>query len=98
MFPPEHMQQLELVPGRPSTKGVPVLRMKAPMTMPPDFMFRYGTLLYDMDRDSGQEHPLEDPALEAKMEALLVKLMLEGDAPPEQYERLGLKALFPPEA
>lgn len=90
MFSPEHMQQLELVPGRPSTKGVPVLRMKAPMFMPPDFMFRYGSLLYDMDKDSAQEHPLADPAIEQQMETLLVKLMSEADAPPEQYERLGL--------
>jgi hypothetical protein len=49
-----------------------------------------GTSLYDVVEDPKQEHPIEDAALEEKMAALMKKLMKENDAPPEQFERLGL--------
>lgn len=89
-FPVEKMQNLELVPGRASTKGVPVLRMKANLMMPPDFMHRYGTLLYDLEKDPKENTPLQEPELEKRMEEFLVELMKEADAPEEQFERLGL--------
>jgi hypothetical protein len=34
--------------------------------------------------------PLDDPEVEARMVELLVALMKANDAPPEQFERLGL--------
>ena len=46
--------------------------------------------LYDLERDYAQEHPLEDPALEAAYAAKLKEAMALHDSPPEQYERLGL--------
>jgi len=51
---------------------------------------RFGTLLYDLKQDPKQEHPLDDPQIEERMIKLLVKLMEDNDAPPEQFERLGL--------
>ena len=51
---------------------------------------RFGTLLYDLKQDPKQEHPLDDPQIEGRMIKLLVKLMEDNDAPPEQFERLGL--------
>lgn len=89
-FPAEKLQNLELVLGRPSTKGVPVLRMKADLPLFPDFMYQYGTLLYDLEKDPQEHTSLHDPAIEKRMEELLIKLMKEADAPKEQYERLGL--------
>ncbi|MCX5661936.1 MAG: sulfatase [Planctomycetota bacterium] len=48
------------------------------------------TLLFDVKADPKQERPLNDPAVEKRMIAHMVRLMKECDAPPEQYERLGL--------
>jgi arylsulfatase A-like enzyme len=52
--------------------------------------YPFGTMLFDMQNDPQQEHPLRDQAIEATMIDHLVRLMRETDAPPEQYERLGL--------
>jgi len=49
------------------------------------------TLLFDRHADPRQEQPLAAPATERRMADLLVKLLREGDAPPEQYIRLGLQ-------
>lgn len=53
-------------------------------------IFRFGNLLFDVEQDPAQEHPLDDPVIEKRMIDLMVKLMRENDAPAEQYERLGL--------
>lgn len=46
--------------------------------------------LYDVEVDPAQQSTLEDAAVEQRMQAHLVRLMKECDAPAEQYERLGL--------
>ena len=51
----------------------------------------FGTLLYDLEQDPKQEKPLEDPEVEKRMVDLLIRGMEACDAPPEQYERLGLR-------
>jgi arylsulfatase A-like enzyme len=48
------------------------------------------TSLYDLSEDAKQKHPIQDAALEEKMAVLMKKLMKENDAPPEQFERMGL--------
>ena len=49
-----------------------------------------GHLLYDTANDPDQRRPVNDPRLEAEMEAKLVELLQRYDAPPCQYDRLGL--------
>lgn len=49
------------------------------------------TMLFDLERDPGQERPIDAPEVEARMVAHLVRLMRESDAPQEQFERLGLE-------
>jgi arylsulfatase A-like enzyme len=51
----------------------------------------FGTLLFDLQTDPAQEHPLDDPVVEQRMVDLLVGLMRKNDCPAEQYERLGLE-------
>jgi arylsulfatase A-like enzyme len=48
-------------------------------------------LLFDLEKDSGQEHPLKDAVIEAQMCRKLVQAMKNHDSPPEQYARLGLE-------
>jgi len=52
----------------------------------------FGTLLFDLQSDPQQEHPIRDPQVERRMIAHLMWLMQENDAPLEQYQRLGLPA------
>ena len=47
-------------------------------------------VLYDLENDPEQNHPVNDPAIESRMIQLLLRLMRQNDAPAEQYERLGL--------
>ncbi len=69
------------------TKGLPVMKID---TFGEYKQYEYPTMLFDLETDPGQEHPLEDPELEERMKALMVQLMKERDAPKEQFERLGL--------
>jgi len=51
---------------------------------------QHGTLLFDLATDPAQLEPIADDAIESRMAGLLVDLMRRGDAPPSQFERLGL--------
>ena len=86
-FPVEALGQAELVPAFSFTKGVPVLKVPS---LAPTNPAAFGTLLFDLQNDPEQEHPLHDAALELRMAELLVALMRQGDAPADQYLRLGL--------
>jgi hypothetical protein len=48
------------------------------------------TALYDLECDPGQENPIDDPAVEAWLVDLMIRLMREADAPGEAFRRLGL--------
>jgi arylsulfatase A-like enzyme len=81
------------------TKGCPVLKVPA-YEVPWDASasvnrivvdaYQFGTLLFDVEHDPQQEHPIQDSDVEEKMIGHLTRLMLENDAPPEQFLRLGL--------
>ncbi|MPM66179.1 hypothetical protein SDC9_113086 [bioreactor metagenome] len=52
---------------------------------------KYGSLLFDIEHDPLQLHPLEDPSVTDGLLKRMVKLMKDSDAPHEQYERMGLQ-------
>jgi arylsulfatase A-like enzyme len=78
------------------TRGVPLL--KVPVNDRSPFFGIYGpgglledeTRLYDLQKDPGQDRPLDDPGLEAKMLLLMKDMMHANDGPPEAFVRLGL--------
>lgn len=47
-------------------------------------------MLFDIERDYKQEHPIEDDELEAEYCEKLKAAMRRFDSPPEQFERLGM--------
>ncbi len=51
---------------------------------------QFGHLLFDLQNDPQQLHPIHDDVIESRMIALLIQLMKDNDAPPEQFQRLGL--------
>jgi arylsulfatase A-like enzyme len=70
------------------TKGLRVMRMPAkPRLMNP---WQHGTLLFDLEADPTQDHPLTDDEVELRMLRLLSRLMHENDAPASQFTRLGI--------
>jgi len=73
------------------TKGCPTLRIECerPQTRPADDEI-FSTMLFDLETDPDQLRPIQDPIVEARMIEHMVRLMRANDAPPEQWERLGL--------
>ena len=89
-FSADELATAELSAPFKFSKGCPLMRIDAEpfqRVRPHDF----GTLLYDLDADPDQKAPIENPEVEGRMAQHLVRLMEENDAPPEQYERLGLE-------
>lgn len=87
LFGPNELQDLELAPPFAFTKGCRTLKVEARPWLNPH---EYGTLLFDLESDPRQEHPLDRPEVEELMIRHLVRLMKANDAPGDQFERLGL--------
>jgi len=87
-FTAAELRDIELQAPFAFSKGCPT--MKIPAALNPWALPEFETLLYDLEADPGQQAPLADAALEANMIEMLVDLMQANEAPPEQYERLGL--------
>ena len=96
LFTVEEMQSASLVPPFAWTKGVPLLRIahasKAGQRTHsyhfPEAMEDTTTVLYDLETDPRQEHPIRDPAVEARLRAALFRIMAENDAPAEVVRRM----------
>jgi arylsulfatase A-like enzyme len=85
-FDPSELQEAVLFPSLPFTQGCPVLKIPARA-----HVFEFTTRLFDLQTDPAQQHPIEDPSVEARMIDHLLRLMQQNDAPAEQFERLGLR-------
>ncbi len=87
MFSVEELRRAEMRAPFSFTKGCPVMKIpgKAWVSRAP-----FETLLFDLQNDPGQQHPIQDQAVEARMTELMISLMRANDAPLEQYLRLGL--------
>ena len=92
LFSVEEMKTAELYRGFGFTKGTPVMKLCAEEDETGDTAMKYslGTVLYDLEKDPGQMHPVEDPKVEERMIRNMIRLMKENEAPVEQYVRLGL--------
>lgn len=87
LFTPAELRNATLHEGFSFTKGAPVLRTEGtPFGSPYDF----GTLLFDLQEDPDQQRPLVDDEIELVMAMALVEEMRRCEAPPSQYQRLGL--------
>ncbi|MBM3496520.1 MAG: sulfatase [Armatimonadetes bacterium] len=83
------LQEADMAGPFSFTKGMPVNRIPARSWVPQEGAIRE-TLLWDVENDPLQSTPAPDAAVERRMTDLMVGLMRECDAPPEQFERLGL--------
>ena len=88
-FPPSELQQTSLAPAFDFTKGCALLKIPSrPKHMSEPHAFT--TTLWDVEADPLQTQPLQDAALEARLADQMRALMQASEAPPEQYQRLGL--------
>ncbi|RII17871.1 Choline-sulfatase [Streptomyces sp. YIM 130001] len=88
-FTPAELSEARLAAPFPFTKDCPVLQLPAHGQRN---AHHHGSLLFDLEADAGQEHPLVDDELELRMADLTVRLMRSNDAPAEQFQRMGLPA------
>jgi arylsulfatase A-like enzyme len=86
-FSVEELRDIELAAPLNFTKGCRTIKVPA-KRWPGSHPFE--TLLFDLQTDPAQEHPIVDPEVESTMIAHMTRLMADNDAPSEQFERLGL--------
>ncbi|MFJ9370608.1 sulfatase-like hydrolase/transferase [Nocardia sp. NPDC101769] len=86
-FSPAELADLELAEPFGFTKGVRTLRMSGHSLVN---SYMHGTLLFDLSADPQQLNPLADDEIELRMAQLMVDLMRANEAPPSQFQRLGL--------
>jgi arylsulfatase A-like enzyme len=97
LFTPEELSGATLTDPFGWTKRVPLLKVpvieRSPMynNYGPGSLLESDTRLYDLEADPGQERPLDDPSIEARMVKLMRGLMERNEAPAEAYSRLGLE-------
>lgn len=87
-FSVKELQSAELVPPFDFTKGCKVLKTRS--ADEGNDCAKFGSKLFDLIKDPGQLHAINDLALEARLLIQMREMMRENDAPPEQYERLGI--------
>ncbi len=91
LFSPEELQKAEFVGPFSFTKGCKVMRIPSKgRPHQPINHYRFGHMLFDLETDPLQNHPIQDEAIEADMIRHMVRLMRNNDAPFDQYERMGL--------
>lgn len=86
-FDVAELRRAELAPPFAFSKGCPLLKTPSQRwsgTLP------FETMLFDVERDPWQQHPMRDEAVEERLRQQMIALMQANDAPPEQYERMGL--------
>ena len=93
-LPADQLREATLAEPFSFTKGMPVLKVPAGLWGNiGKFALSKGTMLFDVVADPEQQSTLNNPEVEARMVAFLVALMQANDAPPEQFERLGLDGM-----
>jgi hypothetical protein len=86
-FSPQEIKTMEKAGPFSFTKGMPVMRF----TSRAYSGGAYSDLLFDLEQDPLQEHPITgDMRLTKQMMELLTAAMHENDAPEELYARLGI--------
>ena len=89
LFSIEELQTVKLADPFAFTKGCRTMRIESKGRSGTD-MHRFGTVLFDLQKDPKQKQPITDPHVEDMMIKHMARLMKDNNAPVEQFERLGL--------
>ena len=90
LYSPEELRTMQRAEPFSFTKDCPLMRMDSNA---PDILSdpnAGGEMLFDVQNDPHQQHPIDDPEVLIRLEKRMIQLMQENDAPKEQYERMNL--------
>ena len=87
LFSVDEIKDAELSEPVNYSKNVPVLKFRAEDKYK---IYKYGTLIFDINNDPEQLYPVKDKALEQNLTEKLIKNMEFHESPKDQYTRLGL--------
>lgn len=90
-FTRDILDNMKMVEGTRFSDGLPMIQIEIPNYID---SYSVGNLLFDMQEDSQQDHPLKNEELEEKMVQKLVAQMNRVAAPKEEFERLGLSQYY----
>lgn len=90
-FSIDELKTTELYDGFSFTKGCKVMKIKY-LTLPKKMTLidELDWVLYDLQNDPHQESPIKDDSIKNEMIKNMVLLMIENEAPIEEYIRLGI--------
>ena len=88
MFRPEELRNMELAGPFSFTKGCRLMKIEAKNRMGDTTAF--GSMLFDLEADPMQEHPIENEEVRKQMCAYIRESMEKNDAPKELFTRLGI--------
>lgn len=88
MFSTEELQDTQLSAPFSFTKGCPLMKIVKKDKM--GDTTKFGSMLFDLETDPDQAHPLEDEIVRKRMMGYIRDCMENNDAPVELYERLGV--------
>ncbi len=89
-FAPEQLQAATLEPPFAFSQPCPLLRVPGKHGVAHEAGGTRRNLLFDLQADPKQEKPLNDAVTEDALRAHMARLMRECEAPPEQFERMGI--------
>lgn len=92
MFQPEEMRTMQIQKPFNFTKGCPTMKIKhiPDPTSDIEIKEKYPDMLFDLANDPRQLRPIQNEDVQRRLVEKMINLMIENDAPHEQYERLGL--------
>lgn len=93
MFQKEELAGPQLAAFESFTKGIPVLKyptLRTDATIGPS---HFGTMLFDLENDPGQMHPIHDEETEERLLHMMFRMLEENDCPREQFIRMGMENL-----
>ncbi len=96
LFSTEELKTAELRAPFDFTKGAPVLRMQMSPSVGEAGLacvanWHEGNCLFDLETDPGQETPIDDPAVVARLTEEIIRHLDMHDAPGDAYRRYGLQ-------
>ena len=86
-FSSRQIKNMELSSGFGFTNGAKILKTFGELE---SSLYRFGNKLFNRKNDPFQENNIDDIEIEEKAAEIMRELMLESEAPDEQYERIGL--------
>lgn len=93
MFQKEELAGPQLAAFESFTKGIPVLKYPALRTDATIGPSHFGTMLFDLENDPGQMHPIHDEETEERLLHMMFRMLEENDCPREQFIRMGMENL-----